>query len=132
MARALLLFSVLAALNSLTSVSGTPISMPSKESAAPRTIRMPIVRKARDLSRRGFIQAGLSNGEYNYFVQTQIGSPPQSVSLKIDTGSSDTWAYTPAACSAVNCYGGSCKYDRILFGVLEIPTVLSSISVCNH
>lgn len=70
---------------------------------------MPIARKARDLSRRNMIQADLSNGEFNYFIETQIGTPPQTVALKIDTGSSDTWAYSPAACSAVDCQGGSCK-----------------------
>jgi hypothetical protein len=75
---------------------------------------MPIARKARDLSRRNMIQAGLSNGEFNYFIDTQIGTPPQTVALKIDTGSSDTWAYTPAACSAVNCHGGSCKSTAFL------------------
>jgi len=75
---------------------------------------MPIARKARDLSRRNTIQADLSNGGFNYFVETQIGTPPQTVQLKIDTGSSDTWAYTPAACSAVNCQGGSCKSTAFL------------------
>jgi hypothetical protein len=88
--------------------------IPDKGSDTSRAIRMPIARKARGLSRRNMIQADLSNEKVNYFIETQIGTPPQTVALKIDTGSSDTWAYTPAACSAVNCQGGSCKSTPFL------------------
>jgi Eukaryotic aspartyl protease len=114
MARTLSPFSLLTTLSLVTSVFAIPMSMPDRGSDIPRTIRMPIARKARDLSRRSMIQADLSNGEFNYFIETQIGTPPQTVELKIDTGSSDTWAYTPAACSAVNCQGGSCKSTAFL------------------
>src|SRR3984885_15556136 len=114
MARTLLLFSLLATISLVTSAFAIPISMLDRGSEISQTIRMPIARKARDLSRRNMIQARLSNGGFNYFIKTQIGTPPQTVSLKIDTGSSDTWAYTPAACSAVNCQGGSCKLITFL------------------
>jgi hypothetical protein len=109
MARTLSLFTLLAIISLVTSAFAIPTSMPDRGSEISRTIRMPIARKARNLSRRNMIQAGLSNGGFNYFIETEIGTPPQTVSLKIDTGSSDTWAYTPTACSAVNCQGGSCK-----------------------
>jgi hypothetical protein len=112
MARTLSLFSLLATISLVTSAFAMPISMLDRGSEISRTIRMPIARRAHDLSRRNMIQASLSNGGFNYFVETQIGTPPQTVSLKIDTGSSDTWAYTPAACSAVNCQGGSCKFNH--------------------
>ena len=109
LARALLLLSALAALTSLTFVSGAPSSMPNKVPASPRTVRMPIAKKSRNLSRRGSIEADLSNEVNAYFVETQIGTPPQSVTIKLDTGSSDTFAFSPAGCSADSCYGGSCE-----------------------
>jgi hypothetical protein len=114
MARTLSLFCLLTSLSLVASVFAIPMSIPDEGSDNSRTIRIPIARKARDLSRRDTIQADLSNREFNYFIETQIGTPPQTVELKIDTGSSDTWAYTPAACSAVNCQGGSCKSTAFL------------------
>jgi hypothetical protein len=109
MARASQLLSVWAAIALLTPVLGTPVSLPVKRSASPGVLAMPISRKSRSISKRDGFQVTLSNEEYYYSMSVGIGSPPQSISLELDTGSSDTWAFSPSACSSVSCVGGPCK-----------------------
>jgi hypothetical protein len=109
MARASQLLSVWAAIALLAPVLGTPVSLPVKRSASPGVLAMPISRKSRSISKRDGFQVALSNEEYYYSMSVGIGSPPQSISLELDTGSSDTWAFSPSACSSVTCVGGPCK-----------------------
>ena len=48
------------------------------------------------------IQSGL------YYVNASVGTPPQTVQLQIDTGSSDIWMFGPGACNDPDsCLGGS-------------------------
>ncbi|EFX02669.1 aspartic-type endopeptidase [Grosmannia clavigera kw1407] len=49
------------------------------------------------LRRRGAVAAGLANEETLYFINATLGTPPQSLRLHIDTGSSDLWVNTPSS-----------------------------------
>ena len=46
-----------------------------------------------------------------YYVNASVGSPPQTVQLQIDTGSSDVWMFGPQSCntSTSQCLGGTCE-----------------------
>jgi Eukaryotic aspartyl protease len=117
MARVSLLFSAWAAITLFAPVRGTPVSLLDNRSAAPGVVAMPISKRSRSVSKRDGVQVDLSNQETYYSINVGIGSPPQSIYLDLDTGSSDTWAFTPSSCSSVSCVGGSCK--------CTIPVVLS-------
>ncbi|KAL2139639.1 hypothetical protein VTI28DRAFT_4915 [Corynascus sepedonium] len=49
------------------------------------------------LRKRDTLEVGLDNEETLYFINGTVGTPPASVRLHIDTGSSDLWVNTPAS-----------------------------------
>ncbi|KAK3375456.1 aspartic peptidase domain-containing protein [Podospora didyma] len=49
------------------------------------------------LRRRGTVVVNLDNEETLYFINATVGTPPRSVRLHIDTGSSDLWVNTPGS-----------------------------------
>lgn len=51
--------------------------------------------------------ATLNNNVQHYSIDVTVGSPPQAISVILDTGSSDIWFYAPGAC--VNCTDTFCK-----------------------
>lgn len=44
---------------------------------------------------------------HEYYIEVEIGTPPQTIDLVLDTGSSEIWAYDPEACS--NCTAQYCE-----------------------
>lgn len=73
-----------------------------------KSIRLPL-RKAANVPkiRSRQIPATLKNNDYNYLIDLEVGTPAQSLTLAIDTGSSDVVIFQEGACST--CPGGSCK-----------------------
>ncbi|KAK4169245.1 putative aspartic-type endopeptidase opsB [Cladorrhinum sp. PSN259] len=61
------------------------------------------------LRRRGSLEVGLDNEETLYFINSTVGTPPRSVRLHLDTGSSDLWVNTPAS-SLCSQNSQPCRY----------------------
>lgn len=49
------------------------------------------------LGRRDAFARALDNGRNSYYVQAQVGTPPQQLTLYVDTGSSDLWVLSTLA-----------------------------------
>ena len=67
---------------------------------------------ARVLKRDGStVEAGIFYNDLSYYVNITVGTPPQSSSVLLDSGSSDFWV--PSVSSAESqsgcCSDGSCK-----------------------
>ena len=93
----------------IASTLASPFFIP--RDTPPGALRMPftVKRGQSGLSKRedvaGTVGSQISNvvetlGGYTIYVTA--GTPPQSVSLIIDTGSTDTWMFAPDSCSVAN------------------------------
>ncbi|KAK2592530.1 hypothetical protein QQS21_009775 [Conoideocrella luteorostrata] len=61
-------------------------------------IQDPVAHDKRRMQRRNAPVTGeLDNLQTLYFLNTTLGTPPQSVRLHVDTGSSDMWVNTPSS-----------------------------------
>jgi len=72
-------------------------------------------RRAPALSKRvSTLPVTLGNAVTNglYYVNASVGTPPQTVQLQVDTGSSDVWMFGPRSCdtNTSRCLGGGCKW----------------------
>lgn len=106
-------------------VQAAPASSLTKRTAVPKTVRMPISKHVKTISKRqSFQTASLNNQVYRYTIQVEVGTPPQTISLELDTGSSDTWVFSDAGCSDVTCVGGYCEYLQTT--VLDIGSSVAS------
>ncbi|KAL2023318.1 hypothetical protein VTK56DRAFT_3056 [Thermocarpiscus australiensis] len=74
--------------------SGVGLLALAATAAAQRVVPMSITRAIlpeNPLDRRGSVSSTLANNRTAYFTKWQIGTPPQTVTLQVDTGSSDLW-----------------------------------------
>jgi len=86
---------------------------------APKVVQMQTFRHRREivpetlLKRANPLEVTLGNAPTIglYYVNASVGTPPQGISLLIDTGSSDIWMFGPRSChsSTSLCLGGNCK-----------------------
>lgn len=90
-----------------------------RASQTPGALKLDIARYQADvpsLANRvtGAVAGTLTNDDNGilYVINVTVGTPPQSLTLQIDTGSSDTWmpSSTSDACLAGNCTRGSCAF----------------------
>ncbi|KIW27138.1 uncharacterized protein PV07_06905 [Cladophialophora immunda] len=71
---------------------------------APSYVALPLTRKrsvsSAGHSRRAFSSSLSHKNLAHYTIDVNVGTPPQALSLVLDTGSSDIWAYSPDAKSS--------------------------------
>ncbi|KAK0732718.1 aspartic peptidase domain-containing protein [Apiosordaria backusii] len=86
------------------SVPSTTMTTQRRDGSGPRVVGMGIERRTpknplhRDkLRRRGSVEVNLDNEETLYFINGTVGTPPRSLRLHLDTGSSDLWVNTPSS-----------------------------------
>jgi hypothetical protein len=91
---ALILFNLLLG---VASALPSPQAQDSKKSF----ITLPFARKLSSgparLKRQAFDSDLLPLTVASYYIEVTVGTPPQRLSLVLDTGSSDIWAYSPAS-----------------------------------
>lgn len=58
------------------------------------------------------IEDTINNKKFYYSTTVQIGNPPQNVDLLLDTGSSDTWVFTPNSKYTGNSKSPSSFFDQ--------------------
>jgi hypothetical protein len=83
--------------------------------ASPNVVKMQLSRgERRAISKRNpeSVDIGNALGVLLYYVNASVGTPPQSVALQIDTGSSDVWMFGPQSCDPTTslCLGDACKF----------------------
>ncbi|KAL7927111.1 aspartic peptidase domain-containing protein [Trichoderma austrokoningii] len=70
--------------------------------------------KLRDLARRATVNGVLSNQQIQggYFLNVEVGTPPQNITLQLDTGSSDVWVPSSNAdiCTQVTQRNPGCTF----------------------
>ncbi|KIY03182.1 uncharacterized protein Z520_01649 [Fonsecaea multimorphosa CBS 102226] len=84
----------------------TPAATP--EGAALRLpVRKSLLTPGDILQRRSSVSSSLKNGDFEYLIDLELGTPAQAVTVSLDTGSSDIWVYGPGSCGSTSCTGGT-------------------------
>jgi len=68
----------------------------------------------------GTVSTSLANEADAYFIKVQVGTPPQTMSLQIDTGSSDTWVVGSTAVVCKNSTADACKHGTCMFSATSL------------
>lgn len=106
-----LTFFTLGLLVSVLTVFASPLALREAVHAPAGMVRMPfsIQRRHGGLAKRQTVASSISNelALNCYTIGVTVGDPPQSISLELDTGSSDTWMYGPDTCAAEGNEGPS-------------------------
>ena len=94
-------------------------ALASATAEAPKVVQMQTFRHRREivpetlLKRTNPLEVTLGNAPTVglYYVNASIGTPPQEISLLVDTGSSDIWMFGPRSCNSSTslCLGGNCE-----------------------
>ena len=100
--------------------------------SAPGVIHLPFYKSTSPLLlKRQEIESSIVNGwpviAPYYFIEAGVGTPAQTITFVLDTGSSDTWIYGLGSCSknkkdqAVPNCGGICKYSTNPASAVQFP-----------
>ncbi|OQV00954.1 hypothetical protein CLAIMM_06384 [Cladophialophora immunda] len=96
------------------------LAAPLSSAARPEraSLRLPVKKRllTGDIQRRS-VSSPLQNGDFEYLVELELGTPAQAVTLSIDTGSSDIWVYGPDSCTT--CTGGIFDPTKSSTGVYD-------------
>lgn len=104
--------------------------------SSPKVLSLPMRRRtiqeqSQSLTKRE--ASAISTSLYNdvthgvYTINITIGTPGQPVELQLDSGSSDLWVFSDAACIVANCTTGSCMNPSSDISAYLILTILRGL-----
>jgi len=80
--------------------------------AEPKVVKLDIAGRPKETLRKREtygVTIGNAFSHGLYYVNASVGTPPQTVQLLIDTGSSDVWMFGPNLENCQECLGGICE-----------------------
>ena len=74
-------------------------------------VKYAIRKRSGDISKRQAVGVDITNERVKYTMDLEVGTPAQTITLDVDTGSSDIWMFGPRSCS--DCVGGVCELAQL-------------------